>query len=307
MNFSRWLGGLIIFAAVASGLAGTLAQFRTTFGDLEVELYDQDKPATVQNFIRYVQSGRYTNEFSHRLVPGFVLQAGGFTVTNRGATNWATQAVATFPPVTNEFNRGKFYSNVFGTLAMAKNSDPNSATSQFFFNLADNSASLDNTTNSGGFTVFGHVVVGTNVLGRFNTFQYWLPQFGIMPQPTNLVLEYYAAPFNTWPLLNPSVTDSNFVYIDISLLTIQIAAKTNRTCDLSWNSAAGMTNYVEFTTNFPPVWQLLRTTNGNGSTMKTHDSMNNPPTAPGPRKKPTVPHTPRPGPFPGTGGGGIPN
>jgi cyclophilin family peptidyl-prolyl cis-trans isomerase len=275
MNFSRWLGGLIFSAAVASGLAGTLAQFRTTFGDLEVELYDQDKPATVQNFIRYVQSGRYTNAFSNRLVPGFVLQAGGFAVTNRGATNWATPAVATFPPVTNEFNRGKFYSNVFGTLAMAKNSDPNSATSQFFFNLADNSASLDNTTNSGGFTVFGHVVAGTNVLAMFNTFQYWLPQFGIMPQPTNLVLEYYAAPFNTWPLLNPGVTDSNFVYIDISLLTVQIAAKTNRTCDISWNSAAGMTNYVEFTTNFPRVWQLLRTTNGNGSTMKTTDSITN--------------------------------
>src|ERR1035437_10275439 len=100
-----------------------------------------------------------------------------------------------------------------------------------------------------------------------------------MPQATNLVLEYYATPFNTWPLLNPSVTDSNFVYIDISLLTIQIAAKTNRTCDLSWNSAAGMTNYVEFTTNFPPVWQLLRTTNGNGSTMKPTDPMTTPPCA----------------------------
>src|SRR5690242_21957919 len=83
--------------------AGTLVQFRTTFGDIEVELYNQDKPATVQNFIRYIQSGRYENEFSHRLIPGFVLQAGGFTVTNRGTTNWSTAAISTYAPITNEF------------------------------------------------------------------------------------------------------------------------------------------------------------------------------------------------------------
>ena len=68
--------------------AGTLVQFRTVFGDVAVELYDQDKPATVQNFIRYVQSGGYVNGFSHRLEPGFVVQAGGFTVTNRGTASW---------------------------------------------------------------------------------------------------------------------------------------------------------------------------------------------------------------------------
>lgn len=230
----------------------------------------------MHNFIRYVQSGRYANEFSHRLVPGFVLQAGGFAVTNRGTTNWSTTAVATYPPVTNEFNTGKFYSNVFGTIAMAKTSDPNSATSQFFFNLADNSASLDSPTNSGGFTVFGQVVAGTNVLGIFNNFRYWTYPWATLPQATNLVLyQYYNSPFDTLPLLNPSLTDSNLVFIDISLLKVQIAAKANRTCELSWNSVAGMTNYVEFTTRFPPVWQLLLATGGNGSAMKTTDSTTN--------------------------------
>src|SRR5215472_15481602 len=146
--------------------AGTLAQFRTVFGDIEVELYDQNKPVTVQNFIRYVQSGLYTNEFSHRLVPGFCLQGGGFTLY----TN-TISPIPTYPPITNEIQSGKFYSNVYGTIAMAKSSDPNSATSQYFFNLADNSASLDNTNNSGGFTVFGHVIKGTNVLNTFNHFQ----------------------------------------------------------------------------------------------------------------------------------------
>src|SRR5205807_6793011 len=75
--------------------------------------------------------------------------------------------IPTFPPITNEFNVGPFYSNVYGTIAMAKTANPNSATSQFFFNLANNAASLDNTNNSGGFTVFGHVVAGTNSLNAF--------------------------------------------------------------------------------------------------------------------------------------------
>ncbi len=267
---------VILIAVTFCSRAGTLAQFRTAFGDIEVELYDQDKPATVKNFIRYIQSGNYTNEFSHRLVPGFVLQAGGFTMANRGKTNWTTAAVTTFPPVTNEFSNGHFYSNVFGTIAMAKTSDPNSATSQFFFNLANNSASLDNTNNSGGFTVFGHVVAGTNVLAKFNTFQYWSFPWSTAPQPTNVVLnQYYTSPFDTLPLLYPSVTDTNFVYLDISLLTIQITAKTNRTCELTWNSVTGMTNYLEFSTNLPPTWQVLQTTNGNGSPMKITDSTTN--------------------------------
>jgi cyclophilin family peptidyl-prolyl cis-trans isomerase len=279
MTFLRWICGLFFLAAVSAGWAGTLAQFRTAFGDIEVELYDQDKPATVQNFIRHVQSGRYANEFSHRLLPGFVLQAGGFTVTDRGTTNWSTTAVATYPPVTNEFNTGTFYSNLFGTIAMAKTSDPNSATSQFFFNLADNSASLDNATNSGGFTVFGQVVAGTNVLGMFNNFRYWTSPWTTLPQPTNLVLyQYYTPPFDTLPLLNPSITDSNLVFIGISFLNVQIAAKANRTCGVSWNSVAGMTNYVEFTTQFPPVWQLLFATNGNGNAMTiTEPTTNNTP------------------------------
>ena len=280
MKFLRWIWGLLFLAAVSAGAAGTLAQFRTAFGDIQVELYDQDKPATVQNFIHYVQSGLYTNEFSHRLVPGFVLQAGGFVVTNRGTTNWSAVAVATYPPITNEFNTGKFYSNVFGTIAMAKTSDPNSATSQFFFNLADNSASLDSPANSGGFTVFGHVVGGTNILGIFNGFQNWVYPWTNAPQPTNLVLyQYYNAPFDTLPLLNPSITDSNLVFLDVSLLgvpvTVQIAAIAKGHCDVSWNSVAGMTNYVEFTTRFPPAWQVLLATNGNGSAMTTTDSTTN--------------------------------
>lgn len=264
---------LIAFSILLNSAgAGTLVQFRTVFGDMEVELYDQDKPVTVQNFLNYIKSGRYENEFAHRLIPGFVLQGGGFTITNRGTTNWTTVPIATDPPITNEFNTGKFYSNVFGTIAMAKTSDPNSATSQFFFNLADNSASLDNTNNSGGFTVFGHVIAGTNVLNVFNHFQNWTNPWVTIPQSTNLVLyQYYAAPFDTLPLLYPNVTDTNLVFMDISLMQVAIQPVPGGQ-QISWNSATGLTNIVEYTTNFPPIWNTLTVTNGTGARMTVTDT-----------------------------------
>jgi peptidyl-prolyl cis-trans isomerase A (cyclophilin A) len=89
--------------------AGTLAQFRTVFGDIEVELYDQDKPVTVQNFRQLVASGAYLNTFFHRLEPGFVIQGGGFATPARYSTNvfappWSYLAgVTNFGSITNEF------------------------------------------------------------------------------------------------------------------------------------------------------------------------------------------------------------
>ncbi|HVU28013.1 MAG TPA: peptidylprolyl isomerase [Verrucomicrobiae bacterium] len=252
---------LAVFTFSFAAHAGTLVQFRTVFGDIEVELYDQDKPVTVQNFLNYVKTGRYQNEFAHRLVPNFVIQGGGFTLT----TN-TIGAVPTFAPITNEINTGKFYSNVFGTIAMAKTSDPNSATSQFFFNLTNNSVSLDDTNNSGGFTVFGHVIAGTNVLNLFNGFQYFTGT-----QSSNLIVNE-GAPFDSLPLLYPSLASTNFIYVDISLLQVAITNQNN-TEQISWNSVTGLTNIVEFTTNFPPVWNTLAITNGTGARMTMTDSV----------------------------------
>jgi peptidyl-prolyl cis-trans isomerase A (cyclophilin A) len=273
MLYLRTICCLIAFTILLnSAAAGTLVQFRTVFGDIEVELYDQDKPVTVQNFLNYIKSGRYENEFMHRLVPGFVVQGGGFTVTNRGTTNWQVVAIPTYPPITNEFGVGQQFSNVYGTIAMAKTSDPNSATSQFFFNLANNSASLDDTNNSGGFTVFGHVIAGTNALNILNNFQYWtsLPA----PSPTNLVLDgYYNAPFDTLPVLSSNLppSDTDLVFVDISLLQVAIQPVTGGE-QISWNSATGLTNIVEYTTNFPPVWNTLVITNGTGARMTVTDN-----------------------------------
>ncbi len=143
---------------------------------MDVELFDQEKPETVRNFLLYIRSGAYSNSFIHRAVPGFAVQGGGFTVTNNTGTNLfsAYNAITEFGRVTNEFLVGARLTNLFGTIAMAKlGDDPNSATSQWFFNLGNNSTNLDN--QNGGFTVFGRVLEstnttdGTNVLTHFNS------------------------------------------------------------------------------------------------------------------------------------------
>lgn len=123
-----------------------IARIETVFGNIDIILFRETTPVTVANFLNYAQSGRYDETFFHRLVEDFVLQGGGF-LADEDFT-----AIDTDPPIINEFN----LSNLFGTIAMAKlGGDPNSATSQFFFNLADNSENLDN--QNGGFTVFGEI------------------------------------------------------------------------------------------------------------------------------------------------------
>lgn len=129
--------------------ADTVVRIETNFGDIDIELLDSVAPQTVANFLNYVRDGDYDHTIFHRLDDDFVLQGGGFRFTDEeGAT-----AVPTDAPVVNEFNR----SNLERTLAMAKlGGNPNSATSQFFFNLGDNSDNLDG--QNGGFTVFARVL-----------------------------------------------------------------------------------------------------------------------------------------------------
>jgi len=261
MSYLRTVCWLIASTIILNSAgAGTLVQFRTAFGDIEVELYDQDKPATVQNFLNYVKSGRYQNEFAHRLVPGFVLQGGGFTLI----TNTITP-VPPFSPITNEFGVGRKFSNVYGTIAMAKlGGDTNSATSQWYFNLANNTG-LDAPDTNDFFVVFGHVIAGTNVLNTMNQFQSWDGT-----QTSNLVYNW-GSPFNELPLLHPSLAQTNFLFVDISLLQIAIQSAPGGGDQISWNSASGLTNIVEFTTNIPPVWNTLIATNGTGARMTVVD------------------------------------
>jgi cyclophilin family peptidyl-prolyl cis-trans isomerase len=128
----------------------------TTLGTFDIQLYDDQAPKTVANFLRYAGRGDYTaNGFIHRSAPGFVIQGGGYAFFIDLSGNPFFFHIPQDPPVQNEFSPSR--SNVRGTIAMAKlGGKPDSATSEWFFNLADNSANLD--TQNGGFTVFGNVI-----------------------------------------------------------------------------------------------------------------------------------------------------
>ena len=260
--FLRFVTGVPVFA-------GTLAQFRTVFGDIEVELYDQDKPVTVQNFVRYVESGRYRDCFLHRCpvnsitgLTDFVAQGGGIWVTNRGTTNSALEFVPSFGDIANEFGVGRQFSNLYGTIAMAKRAgDTNSANSQWFFNLKDNSF-LDAADTNNFFVVFGHVVGGTNVLNQFIGRSY---NNGLV----NLGGLLGELPVNYSGSRPPTYDD--LIYTDITLLNIQFVPTLGGVREISWSSVSNRVNRVEFSVALPPSWQTLVSTNGTGATLKVLD------------------------------------
>lgn len=140
--------GLGLFTGLSTAHATTV-QIQTVMGDFEVNLFDKHTPKTVENFLAYVNANAYTDSIMHRSVPGFVVQGGGFKYDGQ----LPPVEIPRNPAVVNE----PLFSNVRGTIAMAKiGNDPNSATNQWFINLADNSQNLDR--QNGGFTVFGQVV-----------------------------------------------------------------------------------------------------------------------------------------------------
>ncbi|MCO7223431.1 peptidylprolyl isomerase [Pleionea sp. CnH1-48] len=145
------LSSLLLAAGIgfSAPSEATIVEFQTSMGSFQVNLYDETTPATVANFLAYVNAGSYENIIIHRSVPGFVVQGGGFAYNGALPLN----DIDSNPAVANEPK----LSNVRGTIAMAKLSgNANSATNEWFFNLADNSANLD--VQNGGFTVFGEVI-----------------------------------------------------------------------------------------------------------------------------------------------------
>jgi len=267
MSSRIFQGLLAALLLTQTGYSGTVVQFRTSVGDIEVELYDNEKPVTVGNFLRYVTNGLYADSIFHRGVGNFVIQGGGFWISNRTSLlGYSALSIPTFAQITNEFKVGPFLSNVYGTIAMAKTSDPNSATSQFFLNLTNNSASLDNTNNSGGFTVFGRVIGGTNILNKLNAS---LPT-------TAIQIVNAGGAFAELPLLlsaaPPYIESDELVYVEISILSVKIKLLTGGSREISWNSISNRLNYVEYTTNFPPAWTLLTSTNGTGAQITVLDN-----------------------------------
>ncbi len=161
----------LILALPTTGSASTIVSMQTSLGLIDIQLFDQTAPNTVANFLNYVNSGAYDNTFIHRSIPGFVIQGGGYSW---GSTSYTH--IMTNPPVVNEFGA----SNLRGTIAMAKVAgNPNSATSEWFFNLANNSG-LD--SDNGGFTVFGQVIGnGMQVVDAIAALQrYYIPNDPIM-------------------------------------------------------------------------------------------------------------------------------
>ena len=128
-------------------------KLETSMGDIVVELNRRRAPVTANNFLRYVLAGAYDQTIFHRVMPGFVVQGGGYTET--------IEERELFAPIINESGNG--LKNQMMSIAMARYDNPHSATNQFYFNLAENS-SLDPNRRSWGYAVFGEVIEGWDVV-----------------------------------------------------------------------------------------------------------------------------------------------
>lgn len=156
---------------VASAPAGLVPQpaptlprawLRTNYGDLLIELESTRAAGTVANFVQYIQSGFYTSTVFHRVIDGFMIQGGGYTINASGQYAYKTPTQA---PISLESTSVTGLSNTLGTVAMARTGDPNSATSQFFINVADNLFLDANRAPDGkGYAVFGRVLDGYPIL-----------------------------------------------------------------------------------------------------------------------------------------------
>lgn len=178
--------GLTGLAAMANEPGGNncpVVRMSTSEGDIDVEVYPTKAPVTVENFLTYVKDGFYKGLVFHRVIPGFVIQGGGFAP--------GMESRKTRSPIENEADNG--LKNESGTLSMARTSDPHSASSQFFINLNDN-APLDHTgkTQRGwGYAVFARVIAGMDVITK------------IADTPTKTV-----GPFQDVPIQDIVITDT---------------------------------------------------------------------------------------------------
>ena len=284
MDCRRVLRALPAILTLLVGLCGfvqanPLAQFRTTFGTIEVELLRDQRPETVANFVHYVESGRYQGTFFHRLQPNFLLAGGCYIGADRRSTNAAYLPVTQYKSITNETKRGGVLTNYFGTLALGQVSNgSNRLGSEFFFSLSDASAPFF-TQNQGGYPVFGRIRSGLEIIQKLNTFQA-LRQVRLA---TNVLISIfdpnlpeYLYGTSQFPVLRFDPTFDipdqleNLVYLDITLLNVSVTRLPTGT-QIGWDSVTGRTNVVEFTRTFPPVWETLSRVKGTGARMAVND------------------------------------
>lgn len=153
MVFLLPLAGELVWCQSLTPTDSTKVVLTTSLGDITIALFDRNSPVTVKNFLAYVDSGFFAGTVFHRVIPGFMIQGGGYTTD--------LERRPTYPPIVNESDNG--VKNWRGTLAMARTSDPNSAASQFFINLVDN-RNLDYRPGGPGYAVFGMVIEGMEVV-----------------------------------------------------------------------------------------------------------------------------------------------
>ncbi|MDI4632025.1 peptidylprolyl isomerase [Pelomonas sp. V22] len=152
------LAALSLSLAFSAGaLAQTVVKLTTTVGDIRVELDAEKAPKTVANFIAYVKAGHYNGLIFHRVIENFMIQTGGYTTKLEGRPTKA--------PIPLESANG--LNNVRGSIAMARSSNPDSATSQFFINTVDNPGlDAENARDGKGYAVFGRVIEGMEVVDQ---------------------------------------------------------------------------------------------------------------------------------------------
>jgi len=166
MKLSRIIKPIVVLSAAAASPGALSADpqvdVRTNVGTIRLELYPAKAPQTVENFLQYVRNGHYDGTVFHRVINGFMIQGGGYDKTYRQKP--------TRDPVRNEAELGvkAGLKNEVGTVAMARTSDPHSATAQFFVNVGDNTFLNwgDSRSDGHGYTVFGKVVSGRDVVTK---------------------------------------------------------------------------------------------------------------------------------------------
>ena len=148
----------LISIHISVNAADIRVEMKTNLGNIVLELYPDKAPETVENFLKYIEEDFYKNTLFHRVISGFMIQGGGFDT--------AFKQKPTRPPIQNEAANG--LKNEIGTIAMARTSDPHSASAQFFINVANNGfLNYKAPSQSGyGYTVFGKVITGMEVVNK---------------------------------------------------------------------------------------------------------------------------------------------
>nr|WP_240142433.1 peptidylprolyl isomerase [Nitrosomonas oligotropha] len=235
-------------------------------GQFCIELFETETPITTANFLNYIQNDAYKNGIFHRSSPRFVIQGGGFKIVD-GVSGESLVAVNTFSPITNEFK----ISNTRGTVAMAKlGGNPNSATSQWFVNLADNSANLDH--QNGGFTVFGRVIFdGMAVFDAIAKLP--IKKLNLLGTPSDVPLKdfdgVHAALSNLVKIDRVEVTDATGIFSN-NILSFAVDIGTGQMYHVSLQLISDNPSYV-FQLD-PASVVLLSATPGNIATLSNSTS-----------------------------------